>query len=202
MEHLRKLVERLQGHSYHVRLSKCEFLRSEVEFLGHRLSAKGLSTAEEKVNALNGWQPPLKSAKQVRQFFGIGSLVQVFHPPPRHHCNTIIQTHLGENHLLLDECCHLSCKHVEEIGFEGPMRRALGTREGHARSHRRLQSRSGSGAGAEARGGMETCCFLEPGIEGCGDMVLYHRQGMVSGCRGSLAAMARILGGSPLCDHV
>ena len=80
LEHLRQVMGKLREHAYHVRLAKCEFLRSEVEFLGHKLSAMGLATAEEKVKALNSWQAPLKSAKQVRQFLGLALWYRSFIP--------------------------------------------------------------------------------------------------------------------------
>ena len=73
-EHLRHLdiiFHRLETGAYHVRLTKCEFMKEEVEYLGHTLSSHGLSTAPHKVEALHAWQPPLRSAKQVRQFLGL-----------------------------------------------------------------------------------------------------------------------------------
>ena len=44
LEHLKLVFGKLQRHSYHARLNKCEFLQEEVEFLGHKISARGIAT--------------------------------------------------------------------------------------------------------------------------------------------------------------
>ena len=61
--HLAIVLQRLEEGAFHVRLTKCEFLAEEVEYLGHKLSHGGLSTAPHKVEALSAWQPPLRSAR-------------------------------------------------------------------------------------------------------------------------------------------
>ena len=43
LEHLRLVFGKLQSHAYHACLNKCEFLQEEVEFLGHKISARGNS---------------------------------------------------------------------------------------------------------------------------------------------------------------
>ena len=59
--HLEAVFCRLVQHGYHVRINKCELMQAEVEFLGHRLSAQGLTMSTPKVDALCAWQPPLRS---------------------------------------------------------------------------------------------------------------------------------------------
>ena len=71
LEHLRTVFAKLEAHSYHVRLAKCEFLKEEVEFLGHRISSGGISTHPDKVKALVEWPAPLTNAKQVKSFMGL-----------------------------------------------------------------------------------------------------------------------------------
>ena len=46
------------------------WFRDEVNFLGHRLTRKGISTQEEKVKALQGWKTPLTTPKQVKSLLG------------------------------------------------------------------------------------------------------------------------------------
>ena len=41
---------RLHKYNLHLKLSKCEFLKPEVVYLGLRISAEGLQPVEEKIN--------------------------------------------------------------------------------------------------------------------------------------------------------
>ena len=52
LQHLRLIFTKLAQHSYHARLAKCEFVKEQVEFLGHTLSAKGIATSPDKVKAM------------------------------------------------------------------------------------------------------------------------------------------------------
>ena len=52
LQHFQLIFQKLSHHSYHARLAKCEFLKDEVEFLGHTLNSNGIATAPDKVKAL------------------------------------------------------------------------------------------------------------------------------------------------------
>ena len=78
--HLHSVFEALQRHQYHIRLPKCEFLKEEVEFLGHRLNQHGISTQPEKVDSLQGWKTPFTTAKQIKSFLGAAAWYQGFIP--------------------------------------------------------------------------------------------------------------------------
>ena len=70
MEHLDQVFTALSHQHFHVRLPKCEFLQTEVEFLGHKLTSDGISAQPEKVDALQGWKTPFTTPKQVKSFLG------------------------------------------------------------------------------------------------------------------------------------
>ena len=56
-EHLHYLAlvfDALSKSQYHIRLPKCEFLQTEVDFLGHKLTPDGIHTQQPKVDALQG----------------------------------------------------------------------------------------------------------------------------------------------------
>ena len=71
LRHLHQVFEQLDQEAYHARLSKCLFRREEVEFLGYRLSSRGLQASSHKMEALAAWKPPFKKAKYVKQFLGL-----------------------------------------------------------------------------------------------------------------------------------
>ncbi len=69
-EHKEKLDEvfkRLRQHGLKVNLKKCQFLRPEVKFLGHIVSADGVATNPDKVTAVQEWKVP-ETEDQLRSF--------------------------------------------------------------------------------------------------------------------------------------
>nr|AAM01049.1 putative polyprotein [Oryza sativa Japonica Group]ABB47061.1 retrotransposon protein, putative, Ty3-gypsy subclass [Oryza sativa Japonica Group] len=58
-------------------LSKCEFWLSEVKFLGHVISAKGVAVDPETVTAVTDWKQP-KTVTQVRSFLGLAGYYRRF----------------------------------------------------------------------------------------------------------------------------
>ena len=50
--HVRKTFEILRHHSLYAKVSKCEFFKHSVHYLGHVVSANGLSPDPAKVQAV------------------------------------------------------------------------------------------------------------------------------------------------------
>jgi hypothetical protein len=56
--HLRLVLEKLRTHQLYTKFNKCEFWLSEVAFLGHVISAGGISVDPSKVRDVLNWMPP------------------------------------------------------------------------------------------------------------------------------------------------
>ena len=69
LEHLEAVFARLKEHNLKLKASKCEFLKSEVKYLGHVVSEEGVKTDPEKLDALRSWPVP-GNVKDVRTFLG------------------------------------------------------------------------------------------------------------------------------------
>ena len=54
--HLRIILQLLRDHQLYAKFSKCEFWLTEVRFLGHVVSASGVSVDPEKVEAVMSWE--------------------------------------------------------------------------------------------------------------------------------------------------
>ncbi|KAG1940729.1 interleukin-1 receptor accessory protein-like 1-A [Pimephales promelas] len=67
--HLERVFQAMEKYGLKLRPDKCQLFRSEVQFLGHRVSAAGVSPDPEKVSAVQGWEAP-KTVRQVRSFLG------------------------------------------------------------------------------------------------------------------------------------
>jgi len=76
---LEKLFKRLRAANLKLKPSKCKLLRSELSFLGHVVSGKGVATDPEKIKAVENWPVPT-DVKEVRSFLGLASYFRKFVP--------------------------------------------------------------------------------------------------------------------------
>jgi hypothetical protein len=75
--HLRVVLQRLQSQKLYAKLSKCQFMRQEVEFLGHYVGRAGVRMVEGKVAAVQRWPTPT-CQKEVEQFLGLAGYYRRF----------------------------------------------------------------------------------------------------------------------------
>ena len=71
-DHLKNLDEILQGlgnAGLHLKREKCSLMLPEVQYLGHKISAKGLEPTDEKIKAI-GEAPTPQNVTQLRSFPG------------------------------------------------------------------------------------------------------------------------------------
>ena len=61
----------------YAKFSKCEFCLTKVRFLGHVVSASGVSVDLEKVEAVMSWER-LKSVFEIRSFLGLAGYYRRF----------------------------------------------------------------------------------------------------------------------------
>lgn len=77
LDRLEMVLSRLQTHHLKVKLKKCHFFQTEVGYLGHVISADGVSTDPEKIRAIAEWSRP-NSVKELRSFLGFASYYRRF----------------------------------------------------------------------------------------------------------------------------
>ena len=76
-EHLRIILQTLREHRLYAKLSKCPFWLDSVAFLGHIVSAEGISVDPQKVEAILNWKPPT-SVTEIRSFLGLAGYYRKF----------------------------------------------------------------------------------------------------------------------------
>ncbi|XP_071678362.1 uncharacterized protein [Lolium perenne] len=76
-EHLRLVLGTLRQHQLYAKFSKCQFWLKEVGFLGHVLSAGGLSVDPSLIKSIVDRQPP-KNVTEVRSFLGLAGYYRKF----------------------------------------------------------------------------------------------------------------------------
>ena len=57
-DYLRIVLQALRDHKLYVKISKCEFLLTEVKFLGHVMLASSVSVDPNKVKVVMIWERP------------------------------------------------------------------------------------------------------------------------------------------------
>ena len=68
--HVRKTLQILRQHQLYAKVSKCAFFQHKVEYLGHVVTAAGISPDPAKVQAVNNWKIP-GNVHEVRSFLGL-----------------------------------------------------------------------------------------------------------------------------------
>lgn len=74
-----EVIKTLKANNLTLNNEKCEYERSELLFLGHRLSADGLAMDEKKLEAVMSFRPP-RNTTELRSFIGVATYLKAFVP--------------------------------------------------------------------------------------------------------------------------
>ncbi|KAJ0537730.1 putative nucleotidyltransferase, Ribonuclease H [Helianthus annuus] len=76
-DHLRTVLGTLRQEKLYTKFSKCDFWLEQVAFLGHIVSAEGITMDPSKVEAITKWPRPT-SVTEVRSFLGLAGYYRRF----------------------------------------------------------------------------------------------------------------------------
>jgi hypothetical protein len=77
LSHLRQVLQALRENQFYANPKKCDFMKEEISFLGHRVSANGLKVDPQKVRAVADWRVPT-DVHGVRSFLGLANYFRRF----------------------------------------------------------------------------------------------------------------------------
>jgi len=77
VQHLQQVFELMRLHTLKAKMSKCSFGTSQVEYLGHFVSAAGISTDPRKIQAIMAWPVPA-TVRELRGFLGLAGYYRKF----------------------------------------------------------------------------------------------------------------------------
>jgi len=98
---LREVLKRLEQHQVVLNINKCQFFQEEVQFVGFRLSAKGLAMEEGKRQTIADWQLP-RTKKGLQSFLGFANFYRNFIEGFANLASPLYQS-LTHTHLVWDE---------------------------------------------------------------------------------------------------
>ena len=75
--HLDEVLSILHKEQWKVKMSKCDFAQPKIAYLGHVISAEGVSTDPDKIVAVKQWPTP-QNVKEVRGFLGLSGYYRKF----------------------------------------------------------------------------------------------------------------------------
>ncbi|KAF8760325.1 hypothetical protein RHS01_01355 [Rhizoctonia solani] len=77
VDHVRAVLERLRAHGLFANAKKCEFHRTEVEYLGYLITVDGISMHPSKLESISSWPVP-RSVKDIQSFLGFTNFYRRF----------------------------------------------------------------------------------------------------------------------------
>lgn len=77
LQHLEKVFQIMRQHQLYAKQSKCEFLRSQVAYLGHVITHDGVEVDKSKVADMLAWPLPT-NIKALRGFLGLSGYYRKF----------------------------------------------------------------------------------------------------------------------------
>jgi hypothetical protein len=76
-EHLKLVLPVLREHQLYANLSKCDFFKKQVHYLGHVISEEGVAVDPDKIKSIMDWPTP-KDVYDIRFFMGLAGYYRRF----------------------------------------------------------------------------------------------------------------------------
>ena len=79
LKHIEIIFQKLKVAGLKLKESKCDFFKSEIHYLGHLISDKGIQPLPEKLDTIRNMPRP-RTPKEIKQFLGLTGLLLKIHP--------------------------------------------------------------------------------------------------------------------------
>ena len=79
LKHIEIIFQKLKAAGLKLKESKCDFFKSEIHYLGHLISDKGIQPLPEKLDTIRNMPHP-RTPKEIKQFLGLTGYYRKVHP--------------------------------------------------------------------------------------------------------------------------
>ena len=79
LQRMEEVFQRLRQANLKLKPGKCELFQEEVRYLGHVVSAAGVTTDPDKIRDVQGWTPPT-TVKELQAFLGLAGYYRQYVP--------------------------------------------------------------------------------------------------------------------------
>ncbi|GFY71221.1 transposon Tf2-11 polyprotein [Trichonephila inaurata madagascariensis] len=79
ISHLKQVFQRLLDAGLVIKVAKCQFLQTEVDFLGHHISVSGIEPSKERIKVIENFKIP-ETVKELRRYLGVINFYHRFIP--------------------------------------------------------------------------------------------------------------------------
>ena len=112
-EHLRIVLQTLREHKLYAKFIKCQIWLDRVTFLGHVVSAEGISVDPQKIEAIEDWKPPT-NVTEVRSFLGLAGYYRKFVEGLSKIATPLTKLTRKEEKFILSEACQNSFDELKQ----------------------------------------------------------------------------------------
>ena len=80
LKHIEIIFQKLKAAGLKLKESKCDFFKSEIHYLGHLISDKGIQPLPEKLDTIQNMPHVPRTPKEIKQFLGLNRLLSKICP--------------------------------------------------------------------------------------------------------------------------
>ncbi|KAK9930076.1 hypothetical protein M0R45_027133 [Rubus argutus] len=103
----------LRAHKLYAKFEKCDFWQSQVKFLGHVVSHRGIAMDPAKIESVMEWKAPT-SPTEVRSFLGLAGYYRRFIEGFSKIALPMTKTNLEECYIYWDDNCEQAFQQLKE----------------------------------------------------------------------------------------